>query len=202
MTLRFFCCTCFVQDLSPELDELSPRSIKHVFVRYSNTQKGYQYYNPSARKYFVPADVTFFESVPNFSPHLVTTSKTIPLPLSVSLSAPASADSSPVQLVDTSKPPALKSVRDFRYVYTHRQKVPVSELAPADPCHVECRQTSSAINISLTLISTLPFIKIISLALIILFQSSFLMIILTPLFISLLYPCLLSIYSGLMRKLY
>ena len=60
MTLRVFCCTCFVQDLSPELDELSPRSIKRVFVRYSNTQKGYQYYNPSTRKYFVPADVTFF----------------------------------------------------------------------------------------------------------------------------------------------
>ena len=42
MTPRIFGCTCFVQDLSLELDKLSPRSIKCVFV---GTQKEYLYYN-------------------------------------------------------------------------------------------------------------------------------------------------------------
>jgi len=66
-TLRVFGCTCFVQNLSPELDKLSPRSIKYVFVEYSRTQKGYRFYNPSTKKYLVSADITFFESVPYFS---------------------------------------------------------------------------------------------------------------------------------------
>jgi len=62
-----FGCTYFVQDLSLGLDKLSPRSIKCVFVGYSRTQKGYRYYSPSTKKYFVSVDVTFFESVCYFS---------------------------------------------------------------------------------------------------------------------------------------
>jgi len=58
---RVFSCTCFVQDLTPGLDKLSPRSIKCVFVGYSRTQKGYRCFNPSTRKYFVLVNVTFFE---------------------------------------------------------------------------------------------------------------------------------------------
>jgi len=64
---RVFACTCFVQDLSPGLNKLSPRSIKCVFVGYSRTQKGYRCYSPSTKKYFVSVDVTFFESVCYFS---------------------------------------------------------------------------------------------------------------------------------------
>jgi len=37
MAPRVFDCTCFVQDLSPDLDKLSPRSIKYVFVGYFRT---------------------------------------------------------------------------------------------------------------------------------------------------------------------
>jgi len=37
MTPRVFGCTCFVQDLSPGLDQLSPKFIKCVFVWYSRT---------------------------------------------------------------------------------------------------------------------------------------------------------------------
>ena len=40
------CCICFVQDLSPGLDKLSPRSIKCVFVGHSRTQKEYRCYSP------------------------------------------------------------------------------------------------------------------------------------------------------------
>jgi len=97
MTPCAFSCTCFVQNLSLGLDKLSPQSIKCVFVGYFRTQKGYLCYNSSTRKYFVSADVTFFKSVPYFSPqHHVTASETISLPLFVSFSACAFADSSPV----------------------------------------------------------------------------------------------------------
>jgi len=51
MTSRVFDYTCFVQDLSPRLDKLSPRCIKYVFIGYSKTQKIYQCYNSSTRKY-------------------------------------------------------------------------------------------------------------------------------------------------------
>jgi len=51
----------------------------------------------------------------------------------VPLPAPAPADSLPVSLVDTSEPHASKSVWDFRYVYTHRQKVLASEPASVNP---------------------------------------------------------------------
>jgi len=79
-----------VQDLSPGLDKLSPRSIKYVFVDYSRSQKGHRCYNLTNRKYFVSADVTFFEYIPHFSPQgQVTASESIPLQLSVPLSAPA-----------------------------------------------------------------------------------------------------------------
>ena len=76
-------------------------------------------------------------SVLYFSPQrLVTDSKNIPLrlsvPLPVPLYAPAPADSSLVPLKDTLEPPASKSIRDFKYVYTHRQKVSASEPTPAD----------------------------------------------------------------------
>jgi len=33
----YFWCTCFIQDLSPGLDKLSPRSVKCVLVGYSRT---------------------------------------------------------------------------------------------------------------------------------------------------------------------
>ena len=130
MTPRIFCCTYFVQDFSPGLNKLSLWSIKCVLVGYFRAQKGYQCYNPSTRKYFVPADVTFFESVSYFFSRLFNTSETILLPLFVPFLTPASADFSLVLLVGNSEPPAL--VRYFKYVYTHRQKIPTSEPAPAD----------------------------------------------------------------------
>jgi len=121
---HIFDCTCFVQDLSLGLDKLSPRSIKCVFVWYSRTQKGYWCYSPSTRKYFVSADVTFFESVSYFSPQdSVTTSESISLSSSVPLLAPACSDvSSPVSLKDSTTPPTpkLSQEKHFRHVYTHR----------------------------------------------------------------------------------
>ena len=76
------------------------------------------------KKYFVSADITFFESVSYFSPEgPVTASESISLSPSVALPAPAVVHdvSSTVSLKDTIAPPAPKPPRekDFRHVYTH-----------------------------------------------------------------------------------
>ena len=129
MALCVFDCTCFVRDLSPGLDKLFSQSIKYVFVRYSRTQKGYECYTSTNKKHFVSADVMFFESIPYFSPQgPVTLSESIPLPPSVPLSvlAPVPDVSLSVSLTDTTELPAPNPLRDFRYVHTHRPKVPAS----------------------------------------------------------------------------
>ena len=83
-------------------------------------------------------DVTFFESFPYFSPQVpITISETVPPSLTVSLPTPASIVFSPVPPVETQDSPATKPVRDFRYVYTHRLKVPASEPVPANPSPVD-----------------------------------------------------------------
>ena len=73
-----------MQDLFPGLDKLSPHSVKCVFVEYSRTQKGYQYYDPTTRRYFTSTNVTFFESTPYFtSTFPMNVQVTIPLPTTV-----------------------------------------------------------------------------------------------------------------------
>ena len=62
-----FGCTCFVHDVFPGLDKFSARAIKCVFLGYSRLQKGYQCYSPEIRRYYMSADVTFFEETPFFS---------------------------------------------------------------------------------------------------------------------------------------
>ena len=63
---KVFGCVAYVQDLSPSLNKLAPRSLQCVFVGYSRTQKGYRCYHPPSRRYLVSADVTFWESKPYF----------------------------------------------------------------------------------------------------------------------------------------
>ena len=60
----------------------------------------------------------------------------LPLSPTVLLSTPSTAFS-PVPPVETQDHPTTKSVRDFRYVYTHRPKVPASEPVPAIPSPVD-----------------------------------------------------------------
>ena len=64
---RIFGCVCFVHDLSLGLDKLSSRALKCVFLGYSRLQKGYQCYSPETKKYYMSANVTFFEQTPYFS---------------------------------------------------------------------------------------------------------------------------------------
>jgi len=86
----------------------------------------------------VSVDVTFFEFVPYFSPQAsITISGTAPPSLTVPLPTPASTVSSPVPPVETQDPPATKPVQNFRYVNSHRPKVPTSEPVPVIPSPVD-----------------------------------------------------------------
>ncbi|KAK4390759.1 Retrovirus-related Pol polyprotein from transposon RE2 [Sesamum angolense] len=79
---RVFGSVCFVHIHSPNLDKLSPRSVKCIFLGFSWTQKGYRCYDPQSRKSFTSADVTFFESTSFYSPQspVVIPPPSVPLP--------------------------------------------------------------------------------------------------------------------------
>ena len=56
-----FSCVCFVHILTPEEDKLSAKATKCVLLGYSRLQRGYRCYSPNTNRYFISADVTFFE---------------------------------------------------------------------------------------------------------------------------------------------
>ena len=72
---RVFGCTCFVHILTPGQDKLSAKTMKCLFLGYSRLQKGYRCYSLETHRYFISADVTFFEDSPFFS----TTSESLPV---------------------------------------------------------------------------------------------------------------------------
>ena len=59
---KVFGCTCFVRDVCPQVSKLDPKYLKCIFVGYSCVKKGYRYYCPTLRCYFVSIDITFFET--------------------------------------------------------------------------------------------------------------------------------------------
>ncbi|RVW88304.1 Retrovirus-related Pol polyprotein from transposon RE1 [Vitis vinifera] len=56
-------------------DKLSAKAMKCLFLGYSRLQKGYRCYSLETHRYFISADVTFFEDSPFFS----TTSESLPV---------------------------------------------------------------------------------------------------------------------------
>ena len=64
---RVFGCVCFVHILTPRQDKISAKATKCVFLGYSRLQSGYQCYSPNINRYFISADVTFFEDSSFFS---------------------------------------------------------------------------------------------------------------------------------------
>ena len=64
---RVFGCVCFVHILTPGQDKLSAKATKCVFLGYSHLQRGYRCYSPDTNRYFISADVTFFEDSSFFS---------------------------------------------------------------------------------------------------------------------------------------
>ena len=70
-----FGCICFVHILTPGQDKLSAKATKCVFLDYSRLQRGYRCYSTDTNRYFISADVTFFEGFSFFSseehPHVL-----------------------------------------------------------------------------------------------------------------------------------
>ena len=79
---RVFGCTCFVHILTPRQDKLSAKATKCIFLGYSRLQKGYHCYSPQTHRYFISADVTFFEDSPFFSSsESLPITEVLPLPI-------------------------------------------------------------------------------------------------------------------------
>ena len=130
--------------------------------------------------------------------------ESIPLPLSVPLSPPAHVldISSLVSPKDTTAPPAPQPLKDFRYVYTHRQKVSafepilVDSSSPVDSPAPQPSAPPSDLDVPIALR------KDKGLVLIILFFILLPIIALILLFASLPFSFLLYLYPGHMRRLY
>ena len=71
---KVFGCTCFVQNVCPQVSKLDSKSLKCIFVGYSFFKKGYRCYCPTFQHYFVSIDVAFFKTTP-FSPFSIVTSQ-------------------------------------------------------------------------------------------------------------------------------
>ena len=81
-----FGCTHFVHILTPGQEKLSAKATKCIFLGYSRLQKCYRCYSHHTHRYFLSANVTFFEDSPFFSSSkslLVT--EVLPLPIISSL---------------------------------------------------------------------------------------------------------------------
>ena len=77
-----FGCTCFVHILTPGQDKFSAKAMKCIFLGYSRLQKGYRCYSPQTHRYFLSADVTFFEDSPFFSSsESIPVTEVLPLPI-------------------------------------------------------------------------------------------------------------------------
>ena len=104
---RVFGCTCFVHILTPGQDKLSAKATKCIFLGYSRLQKGYRCYSPQTHRYFLSADVTFFEDSPFFSSsESLPITEVLPLPI---ISSPRFDDvsSRPLQVYHRRHHPAV-----------------------------------------------------------------------------------------------
>ena len=96
LPLLVFGCTCFVHTLTLGQDNLSAKATKCIFLGYSRLQKGYRCYSPDTHRYFLSANVTFFEDSPFFSSsESLPISEVLPLPY---ISPPSDALSCPLQV--------------------------------------------------------------------------------------------------------
>ncbi|KAA0063920.1 reverse transcriptase [Cucumis melo var. makuwa] len=64
--LHVFGCTAYVHNFGRNQTKFTPRAQACVFVGYPPHQRGYKYFHPSSKKYFVTMDVTFCENQPYF----------------------------------------------------------------------------------------------------------------------------------------
>ncbi|RVW88820.1 Retrovirus-related Pol polyprotein from transposon RE1 [Vitis vinifera] len=93
-------------------DKLSAKATKCIFLGYSRLQKGYRCYSSKTHRYFLSADVTFFEDSPFFSTsESLPVSEVLPLPI---ISPPNAVPSRPLQVYHrrhhVAVPPSLAEV--------------------------------------------------------------------------------------------
>ncbi|RVW13831.1 Retrovirus-related Pol polyprotein from transposon RE1 [Vitis vinifera] len=127
---RVFGCTCFVHILTPGQDKLSAKAMKCLFLGYSRLQKGYRCYSLETHRYFISADVTFFEDSPFFS----TTSESLPvseiLPIPI-VSPPDAMPPRPLQVYH--RRPRVVAPLPFPEAPADSLPIPSASLAPALP---------------------------------------------------------------------
>ena len=132
-----FGCTCFVHILTPRQDKLSAKATKCIFLGYSRLQKGYRCYSPQTHRYFLSADVTFFEDSPFFS-----SSESLPV-----------TDVLPLPIIS---PPIFDNVSSHPLQVYHRRHSAVVPLpsveAPADSLPIP----STSVTPALPLVDNLP----------------------------------------------
>ncbi|RVW26536.1 Retrovirus-related Pol polyprotein from transposon RE1 [Vitis vinifera] len=126
---RVFGCTCFVHILTPRQDKLSARATKCIFLGYSRLQKGYCCYSSETHRYFLSADVTFFEDSSFFSTfESLPIFEVLPLPI---ISQPDAVPSCPLQVYHrrhhVAVPPSLAEVP------ANSLPIPSASLAPTLP---------------------------------------------------------------------
>ena len=61
LPLHVFGCVAFIHQSQPGISKLEPRALKTAFVGYSNTQKGYKFYDKSSGRILVTLSATFDE---------------------------------------------------------------------------------------------------------------------------------------------
>ena len=111
-----FGCVCFFHILTPRQDKLLAKATKCIFLGYSRLQRGYRCYSTNTNRYFIFADVTFFEGSSFFS------SKEYPR-LSDVLHVPLV-----LPPLDFPSPPTDSMTRPLQ-VYTRRPRPPTRPLA-------------------------------------------------------------------------
>ncbi|RVW96915.1 Retrovirus-related Pol polyprotein from transposon TNT 1-94 [Vitis vinifera] len=127
---RVFGCTCFVHILTPGQDKLSAKAMKCLFLGYSRLQKGYRCYSLETHRYFISADVTFFEDSPFFS----TTFESLPvsevLPILI-VSPPDAMPPRPLQVYH--RRPRVVAPLPFAEAPADSLPIPSASPAPALP---------------------------------------------------------------------
>ena len=124
-----FGCMCFVHILTLGQDKLSTRATKCIFLGYSRLQKSYRCYSSETHRYFLSADVTFFEDSPFFSiSESLPVSEVLPLPI---ISPPDVVPSRPLQVYYRSHCVAVPPF--FPEVPADSFSIPSASPAPALP---------------------------------------------------------------------
>ena len=116
---RVFGCVCFVNILTPGQDKLLAKATKCVFLDYSPLQRGYRCYSPDTHRYFISADVTFFENSSMFPITHPPNSDVISQPFLY-------------PIPDTSPVPSVTPPRPLK-VYTRHPRTDIEPLADSSP---------------------------------------------------------------------